>query len=59
MAAGKPRIAVSIPGIFIVAIGVLSAILSRFTPFSRRIGAKLLSLSAENASIAVCCWAPP
>jgi hydrogenase-4 component B len=46
---------VSIPGIFIVAIGVLSAILSALYGFQREDWRELLSLSsAENASIAVC-----
>jgi hydrogenase-4 component B len=46
---------VSVPGIFIVAIGVLSAILSALYAFQREDWRELLSLSsAENASIAVC-----
>jgi hydrogenase-4 component B len=45
---------VSVPGIFIVAIGVLSAILSALYAFQREDWRELLSLSsAENASIAV------
>jgi len=46
---------VSIPGIFIVAIGVLSAILSALYAFQQEDWRELLSFSsAENASIAVC-----
>jgi len=46
---------VSIPGIFIVVIAVLSAILSALYAFQREDWRELLGLSsAENASIAVC-----
>lgn len=46
---------VSVAGIFIVAIGVFSAILSALYAFQREDWRELLSLSsAENASIAVC-----
>jgi hydrogenase-4 component B len=46
---------VSAPGIFIVAIGVLSAILTALYAFQQESWRELLSLSsAENGSIAVC-----
>ena len=46
---------VSVPGMFIVAIGVLSAILTALYAFQQESWRELLSLSsAENGSIAVC-----
>ncbi|MGH7094023.1 MAG: proton-conducting transporter membrane subunit [Stellaceae bacterium] len=48
-------LAVSVPGIFIVAVGVLSAILTALYAFQQEAWRELLSLSsAENGSIAVC-----
>ncbi len=51
----NPGLPVSIPGIFIVAVAVLSAILTALYAFQQEAWRELLSLSsAENASIAVC-----
>ncbi len=50
-----PGLPVSIAGIFIVAIGVLSAILTALYAFQQEAWREVLSLSsAENGSIAVC-----
>ncbi|MGO9005609.1 MAG: proton-conducting transporter membrane subunit [Beijerinckiaceae bacterium] len=51
----NPELPVSLPGIFIVSIAVLSAILTALYAFQQEAWRELLSLSsAENGSIAVC-----